>query len=174
MAFKFEIDIKYTDVYSSGDEEDDEDYEQSSKKLEINFKFGLESTLIFIVNKLDKKTFKKIVKVLKNTPTFETEDSNEDIILLLKSGKSIYNKKTKQFIFRLDNSRNYHAIIYNTITQQIFFLIDDAQCCPICDCGDCDYYSEFAPSLDIKIPFNDNTKTVILKLFTDIIDIIDK
>ena len=92
---------------------------------------------------------------------------------MLKSGKSIYNKKTKQFIFRLDNSRNYHAIIYNTITQQIFFMIDDAQCCPICDCGDCDYYSKFAPSLDIKIPFNDNTKTVILKLFTDIIDIID-
>jgi hypothetical protein len=52
--------------------------------------------------------------------------------------------------------------------------MEDGRYCKICNCEDCKYYSKFSPSANIKLPFNDDTKDVILNLFNDIIKIIDK
>jgi hypothetical protein len=172
MNMNMNISLKYDNVHiKDGYISDISNYEQS-KKLEINFKYGIESTIIFFVSKLDKKTIKKLMKILKNTPVFDTEDGNENIIFLNKNGNALYNKTSNEFIFRFDNSKN-QSIIYNSNTCQISFIFEDGQYCKICQCTDCEYYSKFSPSVNIKIPFKDDTKYNILQLFTDIIEIID-
>jgi hypothetical protein len=169
MSLEISINLHIEDGYMS-DMSDMSDSE-NSKKLEINFKCGIESSIIFFVSELDKKTFKKLLKILKNTYMFDDEDEN--IIFLLQDGSALYNRLTNEFIFRFDNSKN-HSIIYNPVEKYISFCLEDGQYCKLCDCVDCEYYSKFSPSSNIKIPFTKDTKNIILQLFVDIIKIIDK
>ncbi len=157
-----DISFNYSDDGYNSDSE-------QSIKLEINFTYGIESTITFFVSKLDRKTFKKLIKILKNTPQFDADDEN--LIFLNKNGSALFNKINNEFIFRFDNSKN-QSIIYNPNTCLISFIFEDGQYCKTCQCTECEYYSKFSPSVNIKVPFKYDTKDIIIQLFNDIIDII--
>lgn len=152
MSFK--IHIRYSDIENEYLSDSSFSSCDQSKKIDITFVSGIESTITFFVSEIDKKTLKKLIKILKNKPVC---DYKEDVVFLTKNGSALYNNITNEYIFRIDNSKN-QTIIYNTDDNIISFCIN----------------SKCIPSANIKIPIiTSDIKDTIISLIYDMIDIIN-